>query len=117
MLFFLAAVADAPTYNMTPIAEMLGLTNPENFFFGFPIMYLIVTVLTVIVFNLGFARKLPVLKQAIVYILMLLGNILLTLLALILPIIESLFVATLVLGVYKLQMKRHKTDTGEAVEE
>ncbi|ADU30907.1 YlaH-like family protein [Evansella cellulosilytica] len=97
-----------PNPNLTPIAEWLGAGDPENFFFAFTVIYLITTALTVLVFNLGFAKKLPILKMAIVYIVMLIGNILITFLAFALPIVESLFVAALVLSVYKVQLKRHK---------
>src|SRR5690554_1976872 len=101
--------------NVTPVAQWLGAENPENFFSVFPILYLIVCVLTIVVFNLGFARKLPLLKQAIVYAALLLGNILLTLLAITLPIIESLFIAVLVLSIYKIRLLVHKRE--EVVEE
>ncbi|WP_096189272.1 YlaH-like family protein [Evansella halocellulosilytica] len=107
---FLATSTLESAPNMTPIAEWLGATNPENFLFAFTVLYIMTNVLTIIVFNLGFARKLPILKTVIVYVMMLFGNIFITFLALTLPIIESLFVAALVLGVYKLQLRRHKKE-------
>ncbi|MDG5789468.1 YlaH-like family protein [Evansella sp. AB-P1] len=114
---FLATVNESVSPNMTPIATWLGATDPENFLFAFAILYLIVNVLTIVVFNLGFARKLPLLKLIVVYSVMLFGNILITFLAFTLPIIESLFVATLVLGVYKLQLKRHKQEIAKSESE
>ncbi|MFA9557310.1 YlaH-like family protein [Evansella sp. AB-rgal1] len=106
----IAAVTNTVSPNMSPIATWLGATDPENFFFVFPILYLIVNALSIIVFNLGFARKLPILKTIVVYVVMFIGNIVITFLALTLPIIESLFVAGLVLGVYKLQLRKHKQE-------
>ncbi|SDY77859.1 YlaH-like protein [Evansella caseinilytica] len=101
---------------MTPIAQWLGATDPENFVFAYTMLYIILNILTVIVFNLGFARKLVFLKTVMVYILMLIGNVAITFLAFSLPIIESLFVAAVVLGIYKIQLRRHKQEEGAAAE-
>ncbi|SES39555.1 YlaH-like family protein [Salipaludibacillus aurantiacus] len=103
--------------DMTPIAQWLGATDPENFLFAFVIMYIIINALSILVFNLGFARKLPVLKNVVIYAVMFFGNIFITFLALSLPIIESLFIAALVLGIYKFQLKRHKNDEQKSEEE
>ncbi|MBU9711266.1 YlaH-like family protein [Evansella tamaricis] len=113
-MIFLLAATSTPNPRMSPIAEMLGAGNPENFFTAFPIIYLIVNVLTIVVFNLGFARKLPILKLVVVYTVMFIGNLFITLLALTLPIVESLVVAAIVLWVYKLQLRRHKKDEAES---
>ncbi|WP_078595433.1 YlaH-like family protein [Evansella clarkii] len=106
----LGTVNSGSAPNMSPMAELVGATDPENFLFAYVVLYIILNVITIVVFNLGFARKLPVLKLAVVYILMLFGNIFMTFLALSLPIIESLFVAALILGVYKIQLKRYKKE-------
>ncbi|MDQ0253865.1 positive regulator of sigma E activity [Evansella vedderi] len=111
MLLATINTTSTPAPNMTPIAELFGASNPENFITAYTALYIIVNVLTILVFNLGFARKLPILKAAIVYIMMLLGNLLLTFLAFTLPIIESLAVAAIVLGMYKLQLRRHKQES------
>lgn len=109
-IMYLAASNGNVSPDMTPIAEWLGATNPENFLMSFMVMYVIINVLSILVFNLGFARKLPVLKTVVVYAMMFFGNIFMTFLALSLPIIESLFIAALVLGIYKLQLRRHKKE-------
>ncbi|UTR15229.1 YlaH-like family protein [Salipaludibacillus sp. LMS25] len=110
-------VANTVSPKLTPIAEWLGAQDTDNAVFAFWIMYIIVNVLSVIVFNLGFARKLPLLKNVIIYGLMFFGNMFMTFLAFALPIIESLFIAALVLGIYKLQLRRHqRTDTTEQSE-
>ncbi|PRO64853.1 hypothetical protein C6I21_12685 [Alkalicoccus urumqiensis] len=93
---------------MTPIAEFLGANDPENFLIAFWILYAIINILSIVVFNLGFARKLPLLKNVIVYGAMFFGNMFITFLAYTLPIIESLFIAAVILAVYKLQLRRHK---------
>ena len=98
------------TPNFSSLAEALGAGNPEQFFFAFTMLYLIVVVLTVIVFNLGFARKLPILKTAIVYIVLLFGSIFTTILALRLPVVESLLIATFVLGAYKYRLYKEKRE-------
>jgi heme/copper-type cytochrome/quinol oxidase subunit 2 len=107
---FFAANTGTPSLDVSPIASWLGASDPNNFVMAFWVMYIIVNALSILVFNLGFARKLPLLKNVVIYAVMFIGNMFMTLLALTLPIIESLFIATLVLGVYKLQLKRHKQD-------
>lgn len=97
-----------PTPNFSTLAEALGAGNPEQFFFSFSILYLIVVVLTVIVYNLGFARKLPILKTVVVYFVLLFGSIFITFLALTLPVVESLLIAIFVLGVYKYRFHKEK---------
>ncbi len=96
--------------NFSTLAEALGAGNPEQFLYAFSILYLVVVVLTVVVYNLGFARKLPILKQVVVYIALLFGSIFTTLLALRLPVVESLLIATFVLGAYKFRMYREKKE-------
>lgn len=107
---FFAANTGKPSVDVSPIAQLLGAGDPNNFVMAFWVMYIIVNALSILVFNLGFARKLPLLKNVVIYVLMFIGNMFMTLLALTLPIIESLFIATLVLGIYKLQLKRHKQE-------
>ncbi|MFC4735474.1 YlaH-like family protein [Bacillus daqingensis] len=115
MLF--ASPEAAPAPSMTPLAEFLGASDPENFLTAFLVLYVLTNALSIIVFNLGFARKLPLLKNVVIYALMLFGNIFITFLAFTLPIIESLFIAGLVLGIYKLQLRRHKKDEEAQPEE
>lgn len=112
MLF--ASETESVSPDFSPIAHWLGASDPENFIFVFWSLYIIINVLSIIVFNLGFARKLSLLKNIVVYSVMLFGNMFITFLALTLPVIESLFLAALVLGVYKIQLKRHKQAEAEA---
>lgn len=103
-----------PSPDFTPIAHWLGASDPANFEFVFWSMFIIITILSIIVFNLGFARKLPLFKNIIVYAVMLFGNMFITFFALTLPIIESLGIAALILGIYKLQLNRHKRETEDS---
>ncbi|AOM83309.1 YlaH-like family protein [Salisediminibacterium beveridgei] len=102
-----------PSPDFTPIAHWLGASDPANFEFVFWSMFIMITVLSILVFNLGFARKLPLFKNIVVYAVMLFGNMFITFFALTLPIIESLGIAAVILGVYKLQLNRHKRERGE----
>lgn len=99
------------TPNFSTLAEVLGAGNPEQFLFAFSMLYVIVVALTIIVYNLGFARKLPILKSAVVYIALLFGSIFITLLALRLPVVESLVIAALVLGAYKYRLYKEKRES------
>ena len=72
------------------------------------ILYLTIVVLSIVVYKLGFARKLPVLKSAVIYIMLLIGCILMTILSLQLPIVGALTIAALVLLIYKIRLARSK---------
>lgn len=73
-----------------------------------PILYVTIVVLSIIVYKLGFARKLPPLKALVIYVFLLIGCIILTILALQLPIVGALFIAAVVLCVYKIRLKQSK---------
>lgn len=109
------SVKTVPTPNFSAIAEALGAGNPEQFLFAFSMLYVIVTALTIVVYNLGFARKLPILKAVIVYIALLFGSIFITLLALRLPVVESLAIAIAVLGAYKYRMWKEKKQSSQEI--
>ncbi len=64
--------------------------------------YYVIFVLTVIVYQLGFARRLPLLKTLIIYVMIALGSVLLKIFhAMGLPMILSLTVAALMLIIYR----------------
>ncbi|GAB6932592.1 YlaH-like family protein [Calditerricola satsumensis] len=68
--------------------------------------YAVIFVLTVILYNLGFARKLPLLKTAIVYLLLAIGCVPLTVLyALGLPIVPALLVGVALLVVVQIRRR------------
>ncbi|KZO01846.1 hypothetical protein A4244_00200 [Bacillus badius] len=74
------------------------------------IYWLAIILLCVLVYNLGFAKKLSVGKNIIVYVSLIVGSLLLLILSYQLPVVESLIVAALVLGVYKFRLRMHKEE-------
>ncbi|WP_424511351.1 YlaH-like family protein [Scopulibacillus darangshiensis] len=84
------------------------LDNPITSDYMFVILYATIVVLSIVVYKLGFAKKLPILKSAVIYILLLVGCLILAILALQLPIVGSLFFAALVLVIYKIRLNASK---------
>jgi hypothetical protein len=80
----------------------------ENPTVGMWMLYLTIGALSILVYKLGFAQKLPLLKSVIIYAFLLLGSTVLTFLAIFLPITEGLVVAALILIIYKLRLRQHK---------
>ncbi|MFD2925379.1 YlaH-like family protein [Halobacillus naozhouensis] len=79
-------------------------------FRSFFLLYLTVVALAIATFKLGFARKLPLAKSIVVYAVLVVGTFILTLiLGLNLPIAESLMVAALILGVYRLRLHKERS--------
>ena len=78
------------------------------------VVFILVFILSAIVFKLGFARELPLLKNIIIYTFLFLGCIMLTFFAFFLPMIEGLIVAALILIVYKSRMWREKREQKKA---
>ncbi|WP_449540494.1 YlaH-like family protein [Ferdinandcohnia sp. Marseille-Q9671] len=95
---------------MWPIARTIySNTDPAV---GGNILYLVIFLLSVVVYNLGFAKKLPLLKNIIIYIFLALGCTVLTLLGSLLPIAEGLAIVALILIIYKVRL--HQTKKSEA---
>lgn len=81
--------------------------NPSN---GL-IVFFVIVILSVLVYNLGFARKLPLLKNVIVYLALFIGCVILTVLAIMgAPIIEVLVISAVVLLIYKLRVRSTKSE-------
>ena len=78
------------------------------------VVFILVFILSAIVFKLGFARELPLLKNIIIYTFLFLGCIMLTFFAFFLPMVEGLIVAALILIVYKSRMWREKREQKKA---
>ena len=79
------------------------------------VVFILVFILSAIVFKLGFARELPLLQNIIIYTFLFLGCIMLTFFAFFLPMIEGLIVAALILIVYKSRMWREKREEKKAI--
>lgn len=82
----------------------------ENPKLGMWLLYFTILALSVLVYKLGFAKKLPPLKAGIVYLFLALGCTVLTLLGAFLPIAEGLVVAALVLILYKVRLYKTKQE-------
>ncbi|MGJ7923106.1 YlaH-like family protein [Neobacillus sp. LXY-4] len=79
--------------------------NPET---GTPLLYLTIVGLSILVYKLGFAKKLPIGKSIIIYLFLILGCTVLTFLGVFLPITEGLVVAALILIIYKVRLHQQK---------
>ncbi|WP_404900591.1 YlaH-like family protein [Priestia filamentosa] len=79
--------------------------NPEA---GMWLLYFTILLLAVVVYNLGFARKLPIIKNVIIYALLAFGCTILTFFGVFLPVAEGLLIAAIVLGVYKVRLHQAK---------
>ncbi|WP_342512730.1 YlaH-like family protein [Sporosarcina sp. FSL K6-1522] len=96
---------------MSGIARMVYETMPSDKVAGYVLLAL-VFIMSAIVFKLGFARQLPLLKNIIIYAFLFIGCLVLTFLALFLPIVEGLIVAALILIIYRVRrMNEHKEDS------
>ncbi|MFC5557919.1 YlaH-like family protein [Ureibacillus thermophilus] len=98
---------------MSAVTRYVYENAPNNQVAGY-IIFFLVFILSAIVYKLGFAKKLSVGKNIIIYIFLFLGCILLTFFALFLPMIEGLIVAALVLILYKIRLWREKKEEKEA---
>jgi YlaH-like protein len=91
------------------MALLLGIENePVR---AFLLLYIIITVLSIIVFKLGFAKKLPPLKSALIYLFLIIGCMPLAFFGIGLPVAEGLIVAALILIIYKVRLYRSKKES------
>lgn len=75
---------------------------------GMWFLYITILLLAIIVYRMGFAKKLSLGKSMIVYLLLGLGCTILTFFGVFLPIAEGLVVAALILVIYKLRLRQEK---------
>ncbi|EGL82470.1 hypothetical protein CathTA2_2009 [Caldalkalibacillus thermarum TA2.A1] len=80
------------------------LTDPPLAFF---LLYLVIVILMAIAYKLGFARKLPVLKQAIVYLVLAVGCLILAFMGYVIPIADILVITVIVLAIVRYRMTRY----------
>ncbi|MBD8068442.1 YlaH-like family protein [Bacillus sp. PS06] len=88
----------------------------ENSTLNMWFLYLTIFGLSILVYKLGFAQKLPILKSVIIYLFLGFGCTLLTFLAIFLPITEGLVVAALILIIYKIRLYQSKKQSVPPVE-
>lgn len=80
---------------------------------GMWLLYLTIVALSIVVYKLGFAKKLPLGKSIVIYLFLILGCTIFTFLGIFLPVAEGLVVAALILIIYKIrlhQSKKHQTE-------
>ncbi|MCH7320795.1 YlaH-like family protein [Solibacillus sp. MA9] len=97
--------------------RMSGITrylygNLPSFEIAGYVTFVLVFLLSALVYKLGFAKKLSIGKNILIYTFLFVGCIVLTFLALYLPMIEGLIISALILIVYKSRLWREKR--GEA---
>ncbi|MRX71678.1 hypothetical protein GJU40_05750 [Bacillus lacus] len=91
---------------MWPVARAIySSTDPGT---GANILFTVILALSILVFKLGFAQKLPPLKAGIIYLFLFLGSSVLTFLGAFLPVAEGLMIAALILIIYKIRLHRSK---------
>ncbi|AZU61380.1 YlaH-like family protein [Neobacillus mesonae] len=81
---------------------------------GMWLLYLTIVVLSIIVYKLGFAKKLPLGKNIIIYIILALGCSIFTFFGIFLPVAEGLVIAALILSIYKIRLHQSKKQQTEA---
>jgi len=92
----------------------IELTNVKT---GTWLQFVTLIILTVIVYKLGFAKKLSILKNVVIYTCLVLGCFVLLIFSYGLPIVEGLAVAALILIIYKIRLHQEKKHTQVDVEE
>ncbi|MFD1066111.1 YlaH-like family protein [Oceanobacillus locisalsi] len=95
---------------------ILEVNGTDNIFWIFYVMNLI---LSAIAYQLGFAKKLPIGKTIIVYILLMIGTFVITIFSTVMrmPTIECLIVIILVLGIYRFRLHRERKHRKEVQED
>ncbi|MDM5226378.1 YlaH-like family protein [Cytobacillus sp. NJ13] len=86
----------------------------ENPTTGMWLLYITIVLLSILVFKLGFAKKLPIMKSAVIYTFLILGCTVLTFLGVFLPVAEGLVVAALILIIYKIRLHQEKKEQAKA---
>lgn len=80
---------------------------------GMWLLYLTILGLSILVYKLGFAKKLPILKSVVIYLFLAFGCTVLTILGIQLPVTEGLVVAALILIIYKVRLHQSKKNQAE----
>ncbi|WP_445682995.1 YlaH-like family protein [Solibacillus sp. FSL K6-4121] len=112
-LVLLASVSSSE--NEYVFNRMSGITsylyqNLPNYDMAGYVTFILVFLMSAIVYKLGFAKKLTLGRNIVIYAFLFIGCIILTFLALFLPMIEGLIVAALILIVYKSRLWREKRE-------
>ncbi len=101
--------------NMYPVAKIVYQQfQPENYNIAGFLLLVVIYALCIVVYNLGFAKKLKLWQNVIIYIFLFVGCVMLTFFAFFLPVIEGLLIIAAVLVLYKIGRRREpNTQTTE----
>ena len=88
----------------------VSASGEVNFVIPGYITFAIIFILSAIVYKLGFAKSLKLWQNIVIYIFLFVGCIMLTFFAFFLPMVEGLFVAALILIIYKSRMWSEKRE-------
>ncbi|MGX1264791.1 CHASE2 domain-containing sensor protein [Rossellomorea marisflavi] len=80
----------------------------QNAELGMWLLYLTIIGLSILVYKLGFAKKLPIAKSIVIYLFLVMGCTFLTFLGIFLPVAEGLVIAALILIIYKVRLNNEK---------
>ncbi|WP_235753845.1 YlaH-like family protein [Psychrobacillus sp. INOP01] len=92
---------------MSSISRYIYEVMPSYDIAGY-VLFILIFLLSVLVYKLGFAKKLRFSQNAVIYVFLLLGCLMLTFLAFFLPVVEGLIVAALILIIYKIRLRLEK---------
>jgi hypothetical protein len=82
---------------------------------GVILQYIFIVILCVIVYRLGFAKKLPLGKNIVIYFSLCVGCVIMLFFSYALPIAEGLGVAALLLVIYKIRLHQTKKQSNSEV--
>ncbi|WP_253278847.1 YlaH-like family protein [Psychrobacillus sp. FJAT-21963] len=92
---------------MSSIARYIYEAMPSYDIAGY-VLFLVIFLLSVLVYRLGFAKKLRIGQNIVIYAFLFIGCLMLTFLAFFLPVVEGLIVAALILIIYKIRLRLEK---------
>ncbi len=92
---------------MSSISRYIYEIMPNYDIAGY-VLFLTIFLLSVLVYKLGFAKKLRLGQNIVIYTFLLVGCLVLTFLAFFLPVVEGLIVAALILIIYKIRLRLEK---------
>lgn len=93
--------------SMSRISRYIYETMPNYDIAGY-VLFITIFLLSVLVYKLGFAKKLRLGQNIVIYVFLFIGCLMLTFLAFFLPIVEGLIVAALILIIYKVRLRLEK---------
>ncbi|MFJ8066250.1 YlaH-like family protein [Psychrobacillus sp. NPDC096426] len=92
---------------MSSISKFIYEAIPSYDIAGY-VLFITIFLLSVLVYKLGFAKKLRFAQNVVIYVFLFLGCLMLTFLAFFLPVVEGLIVAALILIIYKIRLRLEK---------